>query len=64
VNDGSATAEDIRRLVARCRDAVQRRFGVELREEIVYLGEIAVGAPAPGPRRSRPEKGPNVNAAD
>ena len=40
VNDGTATADDIRRLVARCRDHVRARFGVELREEIVYLGEF------------------------
>jgi UDP-N-acetylmuramate dehydrogenase len=38
VNEGSATASDIRRLIERCRDAVRERFGVELREEIVYLG--------------------------
>ena len=39
VNEGHATARDIRQLIARCRDAVRARFGVELREEIVYLGE-------------------------
>jgi UDP-N-acetylmuramate dehydrogenase len=38
VNDGSATADDIRRLIERCRTTVRERFGVELREEIVYLG--------------------------
>ena len=38
VNEGSATADDIRQLIARCRDEVQRRFGVVLREEIVYIG--------------------------
>lgn len=38
VNEGGATAEDIRRLVARCKVAVADRFGVQLREEIVYLG--------------------------
>jgi UDP-N-acetylmuramate dehydrogenase len=38
VNEGSATAADIRRLVERCKTAVRERFGVELREEIVYLG--------------------------
>jgi UDP-N-acetylmuramate dehydrogenase len=38
VNDGSATAADIRRLIERCRDAVRATFGVELRDEIVYLG--------------------------
>jgi UDP-N-acetylmuramate dehydrogenase len=39
VNDGTATAADIRRLIERCRAAVRERFGVILREEIVYLGE-------------------------
>jgi UDP-N-acetylmuramate dehydrogenase len=39
VNDGSASATDIRRLIERCRQTVRERFGVELRDEIVYLGE-------------------------
>ena len=38
VNEGGATATDIRTLVERCKRAVRDRFGVELREEIVYLG--------------------------
>jgi UDP-N-acetylmuramate dehydrogenase len=38
VNDGGATAADIQRLIERCKAAVHERFGVELREEIVYLG--------------------------
>ena len=38
VNDGQATAEQIRRLIERCRMEVRERFGVELRDEIVYLG--------------------------
>ena len=38
VNEGGATAAEIRRLVQRCKEAVQQRFGVVLREEIVYLG--------------------------
>jgi UDP-N-acetylmuramate dehydrogenase len=42
VNDGHATAADIRRLVERCRRTVRERFGVVLREEIVYLGEFDV----------------------
>lgn len=42
VNEGTASARDIRRLVERCRKAVRDRFGVELREEIVYLGEFDV----------------------
>jgi UDP-N-acetylmuramate dehydrogenase len=40
VNEGSATASDIRVLIVRCRDAVKARFGVDLREEIVYLGQF------------------------
>lgn len=42
VNDGHATADDIRRLVEHCRTVVRERFGVVLREEIVYLGEFDV----------------------
>jgi UDP-N-acetylmuramate dehydrogenase len=42
VNDGTATARDIRTLIARCQDAVRERYGVVLREEIVYLGEFDV----------------------
>ena len=40
VNDGGATARDIRQLIDRCRAAVRERFGVELREEIVCLGDF------------------------
>ena len=39
VNDGLATARDIRALIERCRADVRARFGVDLREEIVYLGD-------------------------
>ncbi len=39
VNRGGATAADIRALIDRCRETVQARFGVVLREEIRYLGE-------------------------
>jgi UDP-N-acetylmuramate dehydrogenase len=38
VNEGTATAAEIRALVERCKSEVQRQFGVTLREEIVYLG--------------------------
>lgn len=38
VNDGSATAADVRALIARCQAEVSRQFALELREEIVYLG--------------------------
>lgn len=40
VNLGSATAADIRGLIEECRDTVRRTFGVELHEEIVYMGEF------------------------
>ncbi len=40
VNEGHATAADIRGLIEECRTAVRERFGVELREEIVYLGHF------------------------
>ncbi len=39
VADKTATAADIRRLIEQARDAVRRQFGVELKDEIVYLGE-------------------------
>jgi UDP-N-acetylmuramate dehydrogenase len=38
VNDGHATARDIRTLVERARSAVRERFGVELRDEVMFLG--------------------------
>jgi UDP-N-acetylmuramate dehydrogenase len=40
VNEGGATARDIHALVTKCREAVRRQFGVDLREEIVYLGSF------------------------
>lgn len=38
VNEGQATAADIRQLIEMARSTVRDRFGVELRDEIVYLG--------------------------
>jgi UDP-N-acetylmuramate dehydrogenase len=38
VNEGTATAEDIRTLVDMARDGVRDRFGVVLRDEVVWLG--------------------------
>jgi UDP-N-acetylmuramate dehydrogenase len=38
VNEGGASAAEIRDLVERCKREVRSRFGVALREEIVYLG--------------------------
>ena len=40
VNEGTATAAEIKALIDRCRTAVRDRFGVELREEIVFLGDF------------------------
>jgi UDP-N-acetylmuramate dehydrogenase len=42
VNEGGATAQEIRTLVRFCQDVVAKRFGVRLREEIVYVGEFKV----------------------
>jgi UDP-N-acetylmuramate dehydrogenase len=41
VNDRGASARDIRALAERCRSEVRRRFGVELRDEVVWLGDFA-----------------------
>jgi UDP-N-acetylmuramate dehydrogenase len=38
INDGHASAAEIRQLIERCRRAVHDGFGVALRDEIVYLG--------------------------
>lgn len=38
VNEGHASAAAIRKLIQLCQDEVAARFGVHLREEIVYLG--------------------------
>lgn len=40
INDGRATAADIKALIERCRSAVKERFGVTLRDEIICLGEF------------------------
>jgi UDP-N-acetylmuramate dehydrogenase len=40
VNDGHATASEIRTLIDLCRARVNERFGVALQEEIVYLGDF------------------------
>jgi UDP-N-acetylmuramate dehydrogenase len=44
VNEGGATARDIRALITACRAAVRARYGVELRDEIVYVGEFPVAS--------------------
>jgi UDP-N-acetylmuramate dehydrogenase len=40
INEGRATAADIRNLIDLCRSRVSERFGVTLQEEIVYLGDF------------------------
>ena len=40
VNEGGATASDVRRLIELCRAAVSERFGIRLREELIYVGEF------------------------
>ena len=40
VNEGHATAAEIRALIDLCRARVSERFGVALQEEIVYLGDF------------------------
>jgi UDP-N-acetylmuramate dehydrogenase len=43
VNDAGASAADVRALVERARTAVQEQFGVELRDEVVFLGDFSHG---------------------
>ena len=38
INEGDASATEVRTLIDRCKREVLRQFGVRLREEIVYLG--------------------------
>ena len=38
VNEGGATAAEIRALIERCKEDVHARFGVGLREEVIFLG--------------------------
>ena len=40
VSDGRASPCDIRRLIELCRAEVRSRFGLLLRDEIVYVGEF------------------------
>jgi UDP-N-acetylmuramate dehydrogenase len=40
VNEGTATARDIRDTVEAARSAVQAKFGVVLKDEVVYLGDF------------------------
>ncbi len=40
VNEGGASARDVRALIERCRATVRERFGLVLRDELMYLGEF------------------------
>ena len=40
INDGTATAADLKQLIEQCRSAVKEQFGVTLRDEIICLGEF------------------------
>ena len=40
VSDGTASPDEIRTLIETCRTDVRERFGVVLRDEIVFLGEF------------------------
>ena len=40
INDGGASAQEIRQLIELCRAEVLKQFGVELKDEIVYIGEF------------------------
>lgn len=43
VNDAGATAHDVRALIERARSAVRDRFGVDLVDEVVYMGTFDHG---------------------
>jgi len=47
VNEGGASADEVRELIERCKRDVRARFGVGLREEIVYLGFSRAGSDEP-----------------
>jgi len=40
INTGTATSEDIRKLASILKDRVKEKFGIELKEEITYLGQF------------------------
>jgi UDP-N-acetylmuramate dehydrogenase len=47
VNDGTASARDVRRLIDHARAAVLDRFGVQLEYEVVIIGDWSDAAPLP-----------------
>lgn len=40
INTGKATASDVLQLIERAKDQVKQRYGIELEEEIIHLGEF------------------------
>ncbi len=40
VNTGNAKADDVKKLINLCKEKVKEKFGIELKEEIKYLGEF------------------------
>jgi len=40
VNDGSARTDDIRKLAALMKEKVRQKFGIELQEEVIMLGDF------------------------
>src|SRR5690606_34772344 len=43
VNEGHASAGDLVRLIERVRNEIRRRYGVELEQEVIYLGRMEQG---------------------
>jgi UDP-N-acetylenolpyruvoylglucosamine reductase len=39
VNQGGATARDIRALTGMVKDRVRERFGIQLHEEVLFVGD-------------------------
>jgi UDP-N-acetylmuramate dehydrogenase len=56
VNEGNASASEVRALIDRCKRDVYRRYRVQLREEIVSMGfENAAGEPGNAAKSERTE---------
>lgn len=56
VNEGNASASEVRALIERCKRDVYRRYRVQLREEIVSMGfENAAGEPGNAAKSDRTE---------
>jgi UDP-N-acetylmuramate dehydrogenase len=56
VNEGNASASEVRALIERCKRDVYRRYRVQLREEIVSMGfENAASEPGNAAKSERTE---------